>query len=104
MYAILQYGNKQYLISEGKIINLDKINNKIGKILFLKKVLFLLYKNKTYIGKPIIKNVKVKIKIIKHDREKKIKIIKFHRRKHHLKKQGHRQWFTKIKVLKIKIK
>ncbi|UDG80281.1 50S ribosomal protein L21 [Candidatus Annandia pinicola] len=103
MYAILEHGNKQYLISKGKIIFLDKINCNIEKIIYLKKVLFLSYKDKIYIGNPIVKNVIVKIKIIKHGRNKKIKIIKFHRRKHHLKTQGHRQWYTQIKVLKIEI-
>ncbi len=103
MYAIIRIGSKQYKIREKSKIIIDKINKKIGKqIKFKYKEIILIYKNnKIYFLKKDLINFKITAKIISHIKNKKIKILKFKRRKHHKKKIGHRQKYTKIEIKKI---
>ncbi|WP_367670422.1 50S ribosomal protein L21 [Sodalis-like secondary symbiont of Drepanosiphum platanoidis] len=101
MYAIFESGGKQHKVNKGQIIRLEKINLKIGKIIESKKILMLVNNKKIYFGNPFCLNKKILMEIIKHDRYKKIIIYKFKRRKHFKKKQGHRQWFTDVKILDI---
>lgn len=101
MYVVFQNGKKQYKIDKNKTIFVEKLKNSPGKIVEFKDILMLSNDNKIQIGNPFLENIKVKCKIIKHKRGKKIKIIKFKRRKHSLKKMGHRQWYTEIKIESI---
>ncbi|ARC54818.1 hypothetical protein AOQ88_00960 [Candidatus Riesia sp. GBBU] len=101
MYAIFESGGKQYIASEGVKLDLEKIPEKIGEITSIKKVLLLNNKQKTILGDPILENVFIKVKILGHFKKKKINILKFRRRKNSKRIKGHRQWFTKIKIIKI---
>ncbi|ABJ90707.1 50S ribosomal protein L21 [Buchnera aphidicola] len=101
MYAILLDRNKQYKVTCGKIIRLEKIKMNIGEKIIFKKIIFLSKDEKSFIGKPILSDVYIEGLISKHGREKKIKIIKFHRRKHYKKTQGHRQYYTDVKIKQI---
>lgn len=103
MYAVIKCGSKQYIVKEGQKIKIEKVKLEIGELFEINKVLLIDEKNnKIKIGKPFVNKAKVSAEIIGHNREKKIKIIHFKRRKHHMKQQGHRQWFTEIKIIKIK--
>lgn len=103
MYAVIKCGSKQYIVKEGQKIKIEKVKLEIGELFEINKVLLIDEKNnKIKIGKPFVNKAKVSAEIIAHKREKKIKIIHFKRRKHHMKQQGHRQWFTEIKIIKIK--
>ncbi|WP_343183403.1 50S ribosomal protein L21 [Buchnera aphidicola] len=104
MYAIFKNGGKQYKVKIGQTLRLEKINSNIGNIIKFKNILFLKKKKKIFLGNPILKNAVIKAKIFSHGREKKINIIKFNRRKHYKKKQGHRQYYTSIKIQNIQIK
>ncbi|MCE1690223.1 50S ribosomal protein L21, partial [Enterobacter hormaechei] len=53
------------------------------------------------IGAPVVEGVKVKAEVVAHGRGEKVKIVKFRRRKHSRKQQGHRQWFTDVKITGI---
>ncbi|VFP79254.1 50S ribosomal protein L21 [Buchnera aphidicola] len=101
MYAIFLDRNKQYKAKCGQIIRLDKLNAKIGEKILFKKIILLSNQEKILIGKPILKNIYIEGSIYKHGRNKKIKIIKFNRRKHYKKNQGHRQYYTDIKIKNI---
>ncbi|CDZ16485.1 50S ribosomal protein L21 [Candidatus Johnevansia muelleri] len=99
MYAIINILNKQYHVKIGQYIKIEKY---IGKFINIK--ILLIYSNNNNninIGYPYINNNYVITEIIFNKKEKKIKIIKFHRRKHHMKCQGHRQNFTIIKINKL---
>lgn len=101
MYAIFLDRKKQYKVTCGKIIRLEKINKKIGKEIIFKKIILLSDNGKISIGKPILNDIFIKGCIYQHGREKKIKIIKFNRRKHYKKNQGHRQYYTDVIIKKI---
>ncbi|WWO98141.1 MAG: 50S ribosomal protein L21 [Candidatus Dasytiphilus stammeri] len=101
MYAVFQTGGKQYRVKTGQIIRLEKLNIVKGKTIDFDQVLMIVNGNNINIGAPLVKGGRVSADIIDHDRGKKIKIIKFRRRKHYRKKQGHRQWFTTVKINNI---
>lgn len=105
MYAVITCGSKQYMVKEGQKIKIEKVKLEIGEVFEINKVLLIDEKPKKIkiiLGKPFVNKAKVSAEIIAHNREKKIKIIHFKRRKHYMKHKGHRQWFTKIKIIKIK--
>ncbi|WWP00853.1 MAG: 50S ribosomal protein L21 [Candidatus Dasytiphilus stammeri] len=101
MYAVFQTGGKQYRVKSGQIIRLEKLNIDHGKTIDFDQVLMVVNGNNINIGAPLVKGGRVSADIISHDRGQKIKIIKFRRRKHYRKKQGHRQWFTTVKINNI---
>ncbi|WP_343189709.1 50S ribosomal protein L21 [Buchnera aphidicola (Pseudoregma panicola)] len=101
MKAIFIINNNQYMANVGDTINVEKLNLKIGETITSKKVLMICKNKNSIIGKPFLKKEYVSAKIKSHNKKKKINIIKFKRRKHYKKKQGHRQKYTIIKIIKI---
>ncbi|WP_041068853.1 50S ribosomal protein L21 [Candidatus Ishikawella capsulata] len=101
MYAIFENGGKQYIVSEGQAIRLEKINLPVGDKISFNKILLVSNDKDINIGTPIISGSVINGEIIAHGRKEKIKIIKFRRRKHYKKQQGHRQWFTDVKICSI---
>ncbi|CAL4323437.1 50S ribosomal protein L21 [Buchnera aphidicola (Eriosoma grossulariae)] len=102
MYAILKNGGKQYRVTIGQIIKLEKINHKIGDIIQFNQVLMISDNNKINIGTPYLNQISIQGSVIDQGRNKKIHIIKFRRRKHYKKQQGHRQFYTSVKIQEIK--
>jgi len=98
MYAIFETGGKQYRVQEGQIINIEKLNINIGNIIEFNKVMIIRNKDNLHIGYPFVIGSKIIAEVISHFRNKKVMILKFGRRKHYRKHQGHRQWFTNIKI------
>ncbi|QCI20521.1 50S ribosomal protein L21 [Buchnera aphidicola (Brachycaudus cardui)] len=101
MYAVFISGGKQYRVIKNQIIRLEKLNNPIGTTIEFNQILMIANKDSNKIGTPYINGVTIKANIEKHGRLKKIKIIKFNRRKHYKKQQGHRQYFTDVKIIDI---
>lgn len=102
MLVIVQIdGNKQYIAKEGSILKLEKMTNNPGEIVEFNKVLMFNNGHDIKFGNPYIMGIKVIAEVIKIARNKKIKIIKFRRRKNSIKHQGHRQYFTEIKIKSI---
>ncbi|WMY96373.1 MAG: 50S ribosomal protein L21 [Arsenophonus sp.] len=101
MYAVFRSGGKQYRVSINEMVRLEKLDITKGKIFEFDEILLISDGNYTKIGSPFIEGAKVQAEIIAHGRDKKIKIVKFHRRKHSRKQQGHRQWFTDVKITSI---
>ncbi|CEN32143.1 50S ribosomal protein L21 [Candidatus Westeberhardia cardiocondylae] len=101
MHAIFQYGSKQYKVKENQVIYIEKLNLEINEILIFDKIIMLIYNRNVRVGFPFINNSKIIAKVLKHGRFDKLVIVKFHRRKHYKKIQGHRQWYTKIKINNI---
>lgn len=94
MFAIFQTGGKQYKVQQGDLIFVEKIDSQVDDIIEFKEILMVDSK----IGSPFVKGAIVKTKIVKHGKNKKIKIIKFQSKKHHMKRQGHRQPYTQLLV------
>jgi large subunit ribosomal protein L21 len=101
MFAVIKTGGKQYLVSPGDKIKIEKIDVKEGKEVNFDQVL-LLAKGKTIkIGTPLVKGAKVKAKVLKQDRAKKVIVFKYKAKKRYQKKKGHRQPFSQVEILKI---
>ena len=101
MYAVVQTGGKQYRVSEGDTIKVEKLLVDEGASVELDKVLMVTDGEDVKVGAPYVDGGKVTATVKSHGRGKKVKIIKFRRRKHHMKRQGHRQWFTELLVTGI---
>lgn len=101
MYAVIKTGGKQYRVSEGSVLRVEKLDAEEGASLDLDQVLLIADGGDVKVGAPYVEGGKVTAKVKAHGRGDKVKIIKFRRRKHHLKRQGHRQWFTELEVTGI---
>jgi large subunit ribosomal protein L21 len=101
MYAVIRAGGKQYRVAEGDTLKIEKIAADEGASVELDQVLMVADGDEVKVGTPILEGSKVTATVKAQGRAKKIKIIKFRRRKHHLKRQGHRQWFTELTITGI---
>ncbi len=104
MLAVIKTGGKQYLITSGDKIKIEKIDKKEGSEITFNEVLLLERNKKIEIGTPFIKGVKVLGKIISHGKGKKIIIFKYRAKTRYKKKAGHRQPFTEVEIAKIETK
>ncbi len=104
MYAVIKTGGKQFKVTEGDTLKVEKLSTEVGKALNLNSVLTLVDGDKVTIGTPIVKGASVDATVISHGKGDKVKIFKMNRRKGYRKSQGHRQSFTEIKISKIVIK
>ena len=101
MYAVISTGGKQYRISKGDTIRIEKLDKKEGDKVLFDKVLLISDKGKVSIGKPFLEKGKIEGVVKAQGRDEKISIIKFNRRKHFKKQAGHRQSFTNVEITKI---
>ena len=101
MYAVVQTGGKQYRVAEGDTLRVEKLAVEVGASIELDQVLMVSDGESHRIGQPYVAGSKVLAEVKGHGRGKKIKIIKFQRRKHHMKRQGHRQDFTELRITGI---
>ena len=101
MYAVIVSGGKQYRVQEGQSLKLEKLQAEAGANVEFDRVLLVGNGDDVKIGEPVVDGAKVTAEVVQHGRAKKVEIIKFKRRKHHMKRQGHRQWFTEVKITGI---
>jgi len=101
MYAIIKTGGKQYRVSEGQNLRVEKIDAEAGENIRLGDVLLIGGEGETRIGQPLVEGAGVDATIVRHGRGKKIIVFKKKRRKGYHKKQGHRQAFTELKITGI---
>ncbi len=101
MYAVFQSGGKQHRVSEGQTLRLEKLDVETGATVEFDKVLLVANGEDIKVGAPLVEGVKVVAEVVQHGRGDKVKIVKFRRRKHSRKQQGHRQWFTEVKITGI---
>lgn len=101
MYAVIKTGGKQYRVTEGEILKVEKLDVATGESLDISDVLLIANGEELKVGAPVIEGAKVSAEVVSHGRGPKIRIIKFKRRKHHRKQMGHRQWFTELKITGI---
>ena len=102
MYAVIKTGGKQYRVSPGDIISVEKLTGKIGDKVNIDDVLMISGDKGPKVGSPTIKGAKVRGVITDQRRGKKINILKYKRRKGYRRKLGHRQHYTQIKIEEIK--
>ncbi len=102
MYAVIEAGGKQHRVIEGETLKLEKIIGvEPGDNVDFDSVLLIANEGDVKIGAPTVAGAKVTAEVVSIGRHDKVKIIKFRRRKHHMKRQGHRQWYTEVKITGI---
>jgi len=101
MLAVIKTGGKQYLVSPGEKIKIEKLNKKEGAEVTFNEVLLMEKNKKVEIGDPQVKGVKVTGKVLKQDKSKKVIIFKYKAKKRYQVKKGHRQPFTEVQIINI---
>ncbi len=103
MYAIIQTGSKQYKVAKGEVIEVERLDQKVGGLVKLKEVLLASDGKKVRIGRPNLSGATVVCEVVDHPRGKKRIVFKYKKRKDEKKKIGHRQELTRLRVKEIKI-
>ena len=101
MYAIIKTGGKQYLVHEGDVIRVEKLDVEEGSEVTFDEVLAINDDESLRVGTPILEGSKVEARVIKHGKGKKITVFKYKPKKNYRKKQGHRQPYTQVQISKI---
>lgn len=100
MYAVIRTGGKQYRVSEGDTLRVERLPGEVGSNIDFDDVL-MIGGDSPKVGKPTVSGAKVQAEIVAQDRNKKVIVFKFKRRKNYRKKRGHRQHYTEVKVTGI---
>ncbi len=100
MFAVIKTGGKQYKVKKGLVIDVEKLAVEAGKEIHFDDVLLIEKEDQVQVGTPLLK-AKVTAKVLDHVKDKKVIIVKFKRRKHHMKRQGHRQQYTRVEIVDI---
>jgi len=102
MYAVIQAGGKQYKVTPGEELQVEKLDGKAGDEVYFDTVLLVSKDGEVTVGRPVLENTRVVAKITRQGRGPKIVVFKYKRRKRYRKKQGHRQDLTAVKIIDIK--
>lgn len=100
MYAIVETGGKQYKVAENDVINVEKLDAKIGDKVNL-NVLMVVDGEKVKTGKDV-KDAQVVAQVLEHGKDEKIVVFKYKAKKNYRRTQGHRQPFTALKIVSVK--
>ncbi len=100
-YAVIRTGGKQYRVSEGDVVKIEKLDAEVGAKITLADVLFVGNDDDVKIGTPLVANATVTGEVVDQDRAKKIIVFKKKRRKGYSRQQGHRQYQTSLKITSI---
>ena len=101
MFAVIQTGGKQYRVSEGSVLRVEKLPADAGATVEFSDVLLLGEGDSIKLGKPYLAGAKVTSTIQSHGRSPKVTIVKFRHRKHYIRQGTHRQAYTEVKVTGI---
>ena len=102
MYAVIATGGKQYKVTKGETLRVEKLDGDEGETVKIDRVLMVADGDRISVGTPVLDKASVTAKITAQGRGDKVDIIKFRRRKHSRSQMGHRQGFTEIEVTEIK--
>ena len=103
MYAVIRTGGKQYRVAPGDSLCVEKLAGDEGDEIVFDKVLMIADGDRVEIGTPYVEGGRVTARVKGHGRGRKIEIIKFRRRKHHMKRMGHRQDYTEIEIVDVNL-
>ncbi|MBI2065040.1 MAG: 50S ribosomal protein L21 [Candidatus Yanofskybacteria bacterium] len=102
MFAIIKTGGKQYKVSEGDVLSVEKLEHETDKVTF-DQVLLLASDKDTKVGKPLVLGAKVEAKVVEDGKGKKKMVFKYKSKTRQRKKKGHRQPYTKVQITKISL-
>lgn len=101
MFAVVKTGGKQYRVTQGDTIKVEKLNGEVGDKVELSDVLMVVDGDAVKVGRPCVQGARVQAEIVDQGKHPKVIIFKMRRRKNYRRKTGHRQPFTAIKILEI---
>jgi large subunit ribosomal protein L21 len=101
MFAVINAGGKQYRVSEGTVLRVEKLSADAGAAVEFGEVLLVGQGDSFKVGKPFVTGAKVTAMVQAHGKSNKVRVVKFRRRKHYLRQKTHRQPYTEIKVTGI---
>ena len=101
MYAIIRTGGKQYRVSEGDVLNVEKLNVEEGQEVVFDEVLTVVNDGDVKVGAPTVAGTKVTAKVAKQGKADKIFVFKYRAKSNYRKRQGHRQPFTQVEITSI---
>jgi large subunit ribosomal protein L21 len=100
MYAIIQTGGKEYKVSPGDVIRVEKLPGTAGSRVEFNRV-FAVRKDNLTVGTPLVADAKVTGTIVRNDRAPKVRVLKYKRKKQYRRTAGHRQSFSEVKISAI---
>jgi large subunit ribosomal protein L21 len=103
MYAVIKTGGKQHRVSEGDVLKVEKLEGRKGDTVVFEEVLLVTKEDQTRVGTPVVQGAKVVGEIVHQGKGPKIIIFKKKRRKGFLKKTGHRQPLTEVRIKEISL-
>lgn len=103
MHAIIETGGKQYKVTEGDTLFIEKLEAEAGQAITFDKVLAILDGDKATFGAPVVEGASVAATVVKNGKGKKVRIFKYNPKKGYRKRQGHRQPYTKVEITKISV-
>ena len=98
MLAVIKTGGKQYIVSPGQKIKVEKLDQKEGSEIAFKDVLLLEKDGRIEIGSPLVEGAEVAVKVLSHGKGEKVIIFKYKAKKRTKVKKGHRQLFTEVEI------
>ena len=103
MYAIVKSGGKQYRVSKGDTIYVERLETPVGQQVKLEEVLLVADGDKLSVGAPKVAQAAVLGTVVEQDRDHKIRVFKYKKRKHYRRTRGHRQSYTALKIDSIEL-
>jgi large subunit ribosomal protein L21 len=103
MYAVMKTGGKEYRISQGDLIRVEKMEGKVGDQVTMKDILMVSHEDKVQLGNPLLANAVITGEIVQQGKGKKVLTYKMKRRKNYRRTKGHRQTYTYIRVNEISL-
>ena len=101
MFAVIETGGKQYRVAQGQVLKVEKLDGAVGDTLTFDRVLMVGAGAEVKIGRPYVEGATVTAELRALGRHPKIRIVKFRRRKHYMRRKGHRQSFTELEITGI---
>ena len=98
MHASIETGGKQYKVTEGDTLFIEKLEAEAGQAITFDKVLAILDGDKATFGAPVVEGASVAATVVKNGKGKKVRIFKYNPKKGYRKRQGHRQPYTKVQI------
>lgn len=101
-YAVIQLQGKQYQVSVGETLTVDRLDVEVGQTLDIKDVLLMVDGENVTVGQPLVKDASVQLKVLEHGRGDKIRVFKYKSKSRYRRTLGHRQNLTNLEVIAIK--
>jgi large subunit ribosomal protein L21 len=103
IYAVIETGGKQYKVSPGQVVDVDRLLAEKGSKIELDKVLLVADSDKVIVGNPRVEGAKVLAEVVEEDRDDKIIVFKYKRKVRYRRKLGHRQWYSRLAIKEISL-